>query len=174
MKYNLDPRLMDPYNENNICFCPENNCSPNGTQNVAPCAFGSPIFVSLPHFASSDKTLQDSISGLAPGVNRNINAFHIHKTFGVLLSGRTGIQINALVSSTKDVSALNGLKVGTYLPIAWLEMDLTSPPQDMIQLLKRLSITISSVEFFLKYITILIAFICLVKLIQVIYMSAKL
>lgn len=47
------------------CYC-GGECMPSGLINVTACRFGSPVFISLPHFHKADPILVDQVEGLSP------------------------------------------------------------------------------------------------------------
>ena len=48
---------------------------PTGLLNAESCRFGSPAFISFPHFLHADPFLLDSVEGLAP--NMDVHHFYI-------------------------------------------------------------------------------------------------
>lgn len=49
----------------NACFC-SGECVPSGALNISACRYGSPGFVSLPHFYGADPSYLEAVEGLAP------------------------------------------------------------------------------------------------------------
>uniref|UniRef100_A0A1Y1K1C6 Scavenger receptor class B member 1 n=1 Tax=Photinus pyralis TaxID=7054 RepID=A0A1Y1K1C6_PHOPY len=58
----LDNGTLRPENE---CFC-NGDCVPSGMLNVSSCRYGTPAFVSLPHFYGADPTYLSRVEGLHP------------------------------------------------------------------------------------------------------------
>lgn len=76
-KYVIGQRLLDNgtlYPEN-TCFCGGEECPPSGLFNVSACRYGTPSFISLPHFLESDQILLESVDGLSP--NRENHEFYM-------------------------------------------------------------------------------------------------
>ncbi|KAJ8721181.1 hypothetical protein PYW07_001956 [Mythimna separata] len=49
----------------NTCFC-NGECLWSGVMNVSACRYGSPAFLSLPHFLHGDAQLRDHVTGMQP------------------------------------------------------------------------------------------------------------
>nr|CAD7411177.1 unnamed protein product [Timema cristinae] len=63
----LDNGTLDP---STACFC-GGRCSPVGVLNVSSCRFGSPAFVSYPHFYLGDQYYLQQVEGLSPDKDRH-------------------------------------------------------------------------------------------------------
>nr|CAD7431136.1 unnamed protein product [Timema monikensis] len=63
----LDNGTLDP---STACFC-GGRCSPVGVLNVSSCRFGSPAFVSYPHFYLGDQFYLQQVEGLSPDKDRH-------------------------------------------------------------------------------------------------------
>ncbi|XP_012270659.1 scavenger receptor class B member 1 [Orussus abietinus] len=59
------PSKTTPDNE---CFCPDDpgSCPPKGLQNISPCQYSAPVYLSFPHFYKADQKLLDAVTGLKP------------------------------------------------------------------------------------------------------------
>lgn len=67
-KYIGSKRTVDngtKYPENS-CYCNDANCAPSGTLNISECRFGSPVYMSFPHFYNADEYYLNAIDGLNP------------------------------------------------------------------------------------------------------------
>lgn len=49
----------------NRCYC-VGECQPSGLLNVSTCRYGSPAFISFPHFYMADPFYLDAVDGLTP------------------------------------------------------------------------------------------------------------
>lgn len=49
----------------NYCFC-GNGCVPSGVLNISACRFGTPVFMSYPHFYNADPFYLDQVVGMEP------------------------------------------------------------------------------------------------------------
>lgn len=56
--------------EENTCFC-HGECMWSGVMNVSACRFGSPAFLSLPHFLYADPALREAVEGMAPDPDKH-------------------------------------------------------------------------------------------------------
>ena len=61
-------------NPDNWCFCTSDFC-PSGAVNSSTCRYGSPAFVSFPHYYLADSYLQDQVDGLNP--QQELHEFHV-------------------------------------------------------------------------------------------------
>lgn len=53
-------------NPDNWCFCSGGVCNPSGVANSSTCRYGSPAFVSFPHYYLADPFFQEQVEGLNP------------------------------------------------------------------------------------------------------------
>nr|CAD7410142.1 unnamed protein product [Timema poppensis] len=63
----------------NKCFCPgqECQCPPRGLQNISPCQFDAPVYLSFPHFYKADPSLVEAVEGLKPIKEKHETYFKI-------------------------------------------------------------------------------------------------
>lgn len=61
-------------NEENECFDDYLYTPEKGIQNISPCHYGAPVFLSNPHFYETDEIYLNSVEGLTPNTT-------IHKTY---------------------------------------------------------------------------------------------
>ncbi|KAJ8959906.1 hypothetical protein NQ318_011643 [Aromia moschata] len=82
-KYSANDRFLDNGTKipENKCFC-DGDCMPSGALNVSACRYGSPAFVSLPHFYKADPYYRDIVEGVAPDAEK-------HDFFMTFEPGRT-------------------------------------------------------------------------------------
>lgn len=62
-------------NPDNWCFCSGGVCNPSGVSNSSTCRYGSPAFVSFPHFFLADQFFHDQVEGLDP--KKELHQFHV-------------------------------------------------------------------------------------------------
>uniref|UniRef100_A0A1I8NNC5 Protein croquemort n=1 Tax=Stomoxys calcitrans TaxID=35570 RepID=A0A1I8NNC5_STOCA len=128
-KYAGGPRSVDNgtlYPENS-CFC-GGECTPSGVMNVSSCRFGTPVFMSFPHFYQADPSYVDQVEGLNPNKK--------HHEFYMVLEPRTGIalevvarfQVNMLIEPLKGVSLYEDVP-RTFLPLIWFEQKVRITPE---------------------------------------------
>lgn len=58
----VDNGTLYPENE---CYC-GGECVPSGTFNVSSCRYGTPVFMSFPHFYNADPFYLDQVEGMKP------------------------------------------------------------------------------------------------------------
>lgn len=59
----------------NWCFCSGGMCNPSGIGNSSTCRFGTPVFVSFPHFYLADPYYLEHVEGLNP--QKDLHEFFI-------------------------------------------------------------------------------------------------
>ena len=62
-------------NPDNWCFCSGGTCNPSGVTNSTTCRYGSPAFVSFPHYYEADTFFQNQVEGLNP--QKDLHQFHV-------------------------------------------------------------------------------------------------
>lgn len=67
----VDNGTLYPENE---CYC-SGECVPSGLFNVSSCRFGTPVFMSFPHFYNADPYYLDQVEGMKP--DKEKHQFHI-------------------------------------------------------------------------------------------------
>lgn len=58
----VDNGTLYPENE---CYC-NGKCVPSGLLNVSSCRYGTPVFMSFPHFFNADPFYHDQVDGMKP------------------------------------------------------------------------------------------------------------
>ncbi|KPJ06853.1 Protein croquemort [Papilio machaon] len=108
------------------CYCDEvrdENCLPSGALNVSACRFGSPAFVTLPHFLGVDSYYADKIEGLAPTDDYKFR-LALEMYTGMPLQVFAQLQINLLVRYVPGISLNNQLPDGdTLVPMFWFRQE---------------------------------------------------
>ncbi|KAJ8971475.1 hypothetical protein NQ314_000683 [Rhamnusium bicolor] len=71
-KYSAGEKFLDNGTKilENQCFC-DGDCMPSGAVNISSCRYGSPAFVSLPHFYKADPYYLQNIEGLEPDAQKS-------------------------------------------------------------------------------------------------------
>lgn len=66
-KYSAGAKTFDNGSiyEENECFC-SGDCMPSGVLNISSCRFGTPVFMSLPHYFNADSFYPDQVEGMNP------------------------------------------------------------------------------------------------------------
>uniref|UniRef100_A0A182J2E2 Scavenger receptor class B n=1 Tax=Anopheles atroparvus TaxID=41427 RepID=A0A182J2E2_ANOAO len=134
--YTLAEDAYGPPNENNTCFDHSEYKKYYGLQNISPCQYGAPVYISNPHFFQSDPQLLDAVEGLEPNEEQHKTYFKIQPKLGVPLEGQVRVQLNLLVEKAPNVMATKDFRDFVF-PIMWLEegvSDLTPPIRRWIYL----------------------------------------
>ncbi|XP_014210895.1 scavenger receptor class B member 1 isoform X2 [Copidosoma floridanum] len=123
--YTPPDTVFDPPSEqmpDNECFCPDdpNSCPPRGLQNISPCQYSAPVYLSFPHFYKADPKLLDAIVGLNPVPKLHETYFKIQPKLGVPVEGKVRVQLNLKVEHQPDISAVANF-TDIVFPIMWLE-----------------------------------------------------
>ncbi|CAH0548831.1 unnamed protein product [Brassicogethes aeneus] len=154
----------------NQCFCDmkTSECPKKGVMNTSPCAFGVPLYVSLPHLKGADKSLRNGVTGLNPNPTDTESYVYVHPTMGFLMSGASRFQGNLLMTKSYGVSQLDIFQEDEImLPISWMEMGVDSKdlPDDVISLIYTTTFTIKGVQLGFKYgclLTAIVTAVCII------------
>lgn len=134
--YTLAEDAYGPPNENNSCYDHSDYKKYQGLQNISPCQYGAPVYISNPHFFQSDPQLLDAVEGLKPEKDIHQTFFKIQPKLGVPLEGQVRVQLNLLVEESSNVMATKNFRNFVF-PIMWLEegvSELTPPIRRWIYL----------------------------------------
>lgn len=138
LRYKMPLNVFDDPDHNpfNQCFCDiaTGHCPPRGIANVSACVMGAPALASFPHFYLGDKRLAEEIEGLHP-YNVYESYIDIHPKLGIVLGGKSSIQINIQVKKHPTFSALEFLKEDLILPVAYLEFSVGELPESFRSLI---------------------------------------
>lgn len=110
----------------NKCFCgPENEtCPAKGLQNIAPCQYGIPAYLSFPHFYQADPALLDAVEGLKPDEGKHGTFFLIQPNLGVTVEAQVRVQFNLKVEHSPNVHSVVNFP-NIVFPIVWLQEGLS-------------------------------------------------
>lgn len=117
-----------------LCRCP-----PTGLYDVGPCAKGSPIFVSFPHFLYAERSLQETVDGLTPNesehefyfdyekVNKSQNFVNFvfilfsSQNLAIPMSARIRLQVNLFIKRNEAIEIMADWPENfeLYLPQFW-------------------------------------------------------
>lgn len=132
--YTPTENIFDPPSEetpDNECFCPDEpeNCPSRGLQNISPCQYTAPVYLSWPHFYKADPELLNAVDGLSPDKELHETYFKIQPKLGVPVEGKVRVQLNLKVEHQPDISATAKFP-DIVFPIMWLEegIDELTPP----------------------------------------------
>ncbi|XP_065360700.1 lysosome membrane protein 2 [Calliphora vicina] len=104
----------------NQCFDTRDYDAVKGLQNISPCQYGAPVYLSNPHFYQADSSLLESVEGLTPNKSQHETYFKIQPKLGVPLEGKVRIQLNLKVTQARDVYPVKNFRSFVF-PVMWLE-----------------------------------------------------
>ncbi|KAJ8978290.1 hypothetical protein NQ317_012661 [Molorchus minor] len=126
-KYSAGDKFLDNGTKipENRCFC-DGQCMPSGALNVSACRYGSPAFVSLPHFNKADPYYRDIIEGTDPNEDQHNFYMVLEPKTAVPLKVAARLQLNLRMQEVRGISLYE--KVPTvYIPVLWFEQVVTIP-----------------------------------------------
>uniref|UniRef100_T1H2B7 Scavenger receptor class B member 1 n=1 Tax=Megaselia scalaris TaxID=36166 RepID=T1H2B7_MEGSC len=104
----------------NECFDDESFSPKRGIQNISPCHYGAPVYLSNPHFYQTDDIYLNAVEGLVPNESNHKTYFKIQPKIGVPLEGKVRIQLNLKVTNAPYISAVKNFRDFMF-PIMWME-----------------------------------------------------
>lgn len=106
----------------NECFCTDgiDTCPLQGLQDISPCQYSAPVYLSFPHFYKADSKLLDAIDGLKPDKKLHETYFKIQPKLGVPIEGKVRVQLNLKVERQPNVAVVANFP-DIVFPIMWLE-----------------------------------------------------
>ncbi|XP_047513560.1 scavenger receptor class B member 1 [Pieris napi] len=109
-------------NPDNRCYCDGNQCPKRGLQNISPCQYNAPVYLSYPHFYDADPSLLEAVEGLSPDKEKHESYFLIQPKIGVPLEGQIRVQLNLKVDSASNIRVNNIHKFPDMVfPVMWLQ-----------------------------------------------------
>lgn len=139
-KYVGGPKLVDNgtmYPEN-TCYC-AGECMPSGVLNISACRYGSPVYMSFPHYLHADPFYREQIVGMKPVKEKHefyvglepvsfgipshfseISYPFFPQTTGAPVELAARFQVNVLIRPDPDLRIFKEIKE-TFMPILWFE-----------------------------------------------------
>ncbi|XP_060808892.1 scavenger receptor class B member 1 isoform X1 [Amyelois transitella] len=109
-------------NPDNKCYCQDEKCPPRGLQNISPCQYNAPVYLSYPHFYDAEPSLLDDFEGLKPQKKKHETYFMIQPKIGVPLEGFVRVQLNLKVDRAPNIMINNINKFPDIIfPVMWIE-----------------------------------------------------
>lgn len=107
---------------NNKCYCGENDetCPAKGLQNISPCQYGAPAYISFPHFYKADPDLLNNVEGLEPDKEKHETYFLIQTSLGVPVEGQVRVQLNFKIEHAPHIYSVSKFP-SIIFPIIWLQ-----------------------------------------------------
>lgn len=130
-KYVAGDRFLDNGTKipENKCFC-KGNCMPYGALDISACRYGSPAYVSLPHFHKADPYYTSLIEGVKSNNDSHDFFMIFEPKTGLPLQVSARLQVNLLLQPVPGITIYaNAPKV--YVPILWFEQSVLLP-EDLI------------------------------------------
>ncbi|CAL7934544.1 unnamed protein product [Xylocopa violacea] len=129
----LDNGTMVP---SRVCYCTNQECIPSGALNISSCKWGTPAFISLPHFYLADPSYRDKIEGMEPSKEKHELQISIEPKTGVPLNVNAKLQLNLLVKHDKEMSMFKDVQT-TFIPMLWFAQEayLTSDYASTVKLI---------------------------------------
>lgn len=103
----------------NSCFC-NGDCSWGGLMNVSACRYGSPAFLSLPHFLHGDPELRELVRGMDPDPDLHSFYFAVEPRLGVPLDVAGRFQFNVFIEPIPNIALYENVPKMMF-PIFWVE-----------------------------------------------------
>ncbi|XP_075161987.1 scavenger receptor class B member debris buster isoform X1 [Haematobia irritans] len=107
-------------NPENKCYDTKDYKAIKGLQNISPCQYGAPVYLSNPHFFQADPELLETVEGLTPNADKHQTYFKIQPKLGVPLEGKVRIQLNLRVTQAKHIFPVKDFR-NFIFPVMWLE-----------------------------------------------------
>ncbi|KAJ8920039.1 hypothetical protein NQ315_011689, partial [Exocentrus adspersus] len=126
-KYSAGPKFLDNGTKipENRCFC-DGDCMPSGALNISNCRYGSPAFVSLPHFFKADPYYLQDIEGLHPDPERNDMFMIFEPKTGIPLVVAARLQLNLRLQPIRGIRLFENVPT-VYFPVLWFEQVVVLP-----------------------------------------------
>ncbi|KAF5278411.1 hypothetical protein FQA39_LY05900 [Lamprigera yunnana] len=112
----LDNGTLIPENK---CYC-NGECVPSGALNVSSCRYGTPAFVSLPHFYGADPYYKNMVDGLHPEKSKHELFIALEPRTGIPLDVAVRLQLNLKLSSVEHITLYEDVP-DLYFPMLWFE-----------------------------------------------------
>lgn len=128
-KYRGDNKTVDngsSYSENQ-CYS-LGDSMPSGVMNVSACRYGSPAFMSFPHFYAADSYYLDQVVGMNPSKEKHEFYITLEPMTGIPLDVAARMQINMLIRPVQGVSLYQNAPY-MFFPILWFEQKVTIPAE---------------------------------------------
>ena len=126
--YKIGPSLFanQTVNPDNACFNPDGGEIPSGVFNVSRCRFGSPTFMSQPHFYQADPFYLTKIGGgLRPDESRHETAWWIDRASGLPFDVTARLQVNFHLKRVSGMEMFKNLQDEVFFPTVWFESRVT-------------------------------------------------
>ncbi|KAG5684261.1 hypothetical protein PVAND_013497 [Polypedilum vanderplanki] len=103
----------------NKCFC-SGQCVPSGLFNVSSCRYGTPVFMSFPHFYHADPYYLQQVDGLQPVKEKHQFFMSFEPKTAIPLEVAARFQINLFVEPISAIDLYRDVPK-KFMPILWFE-----------------------------------------------------
>lgn len=103
----------------NKCFCGD-ECVRSGVINISGCRFGTPVFMSYPHFFNADPFYRQQVLGLMPSKKRHEFYMILEPTTGIPLEVAARLQVNVLIEEFPSITLYTKVP-SIFFPVIWFE-----------------------------------------------------
>ncbi|NP_001164651.1 protein peste-like [Bombyx mandarina] len=133
-KYEVNERSFDNSSTSpeNTCFC-KGECAWGGVMNVSACRFGSPAFITLPHFLHGDPALLDQVTGMNPDPDKHSFYFAVEPKLGVPIDVAGRFQFNVYVEPSDHITLYENMPRMLF-PVFWVEQKAKIDPKIISEL----------------------------------------
>lgn len=131
---------------------------PAGVTNISSCRFGTPAFMSFPHFYAADSYFLDNVNGVHPSKDKHEFYIVLEPTTGIPLEVAARVQLNMLVRPVPNVGLFREAPT-LFLPMLWFEQKLTIPEEMANEL--AIAVAIPSIGYIFAITLIFIGFSCI-------------
>uniref|UniRef100_A0A7G3AVF2 Putative plasma membrane glycoprotein cd36 n=1 Tax=Lutzomyia longipalpis TaxID=7200 RepID=A0A7G3AVF2_LUTLO len=111
----------------NSCFC-AGECMPSGVLNISSCRYGSPVFVSFPHFYAADPFYLDQVEGINPSREKHEFFLTIEPKMGIPLEVAARFQLNLLIRPSTNVALYQEVPT-VFFPVLWFQQKVLINPE---------------------------------------------
>lgn len=99
---------------------------PSGARSISVCRFGSPSYISYPHFYLGDPSYLKQVKGLKPNKTEHESHITIEPVTGITLSAKVQLQLNLYLESIEGMSIFSNIPP-IYMPMIWFSQVATLP-----------------------------------------------
>lgn len=129
--------------------------APAGVTNISSCRFGTPAFMSFPHFYQADQYFVNNIDGIRPTKDKHEFYLVLEPTTGIPLEVSARVQLNMLVRPVPNVGLFKDAPT-LFLPMLWFEQRFTMPSEMAEEL--SIAVTIPSIGYIIAILLIFVGF----------------
>jgi len=121
----------------NMCYCVGGPpCAPKGLFNISVCQFGSPTFISFPHFYLADPSIPAKVDGVSPVKEKHQFYIDIVPRVGVSMKAKIRVQINFKIGPVPDI-LYTQLLPEMFFPVLWMEAGVDQLPDDTVAMVRQ-------------------------------------